>query len=531
MIRSSACFLKRVQLTSLLIIFIFPTCAQVILGEGEVVYNLNSNSSVFSTPDTLNGIKAWEKIGNNKLQVLHNKINPGISNSAYWILIPITNKSSSSKFYMEVDYPQLDYIQLFEIAADSVIQHYETGDRFIFEDRPVLYRNFTFPITIESGQSKTYLLNIDKRLSATRFPLTLYEESAFWNMYNRETIFYGFCFGFLALVTLMSLLIGIRLKLNIFFWYGFYILTFGLRCFAKLGYGYQYITSDFPEFNTHFFPFTTQLAMVFLIMYIQRFFETKQYMPVFNKVMDAILWLFLISSIVWFVFPEFIVAAAPVLISMRYVVLILTIIFAYASAIQHLKVDAFRSKIFLIGYSVFFLGIISQILIEYGAINSSLVPGDMLFVGFFIEVGVLTYAMVYLIFEIINEKSSLIRSNRQLTELVQQFEKKSKEEEQQPFVVLKSKAVVDPARIRYIQSDDHYLEFYLNDKSRPEVDRNKLSAILEILPPQFVQIHRSTIVNLEYVKTIYGNYLLLRDGEELKLSRTYKPHLEERLFR
>ncbi|MEQ8903727.1 7TM diverse intracellular signaling domain-containing protein [Ekhidna sp.] len=502
--------------------------AQVTLEEENNIYNVNAGSTVYATIDTISGKEAWIAIVNNDLPLVANKVNPGIGNSAYWIQIPITNKTEGAKFYLEVDYPQLDYLQLFEIVGDSVIQLFETGDRFVFEDRPVLYRNFTFPITIESGESKTYLLNIDKRLSATRFPLTLYEESAFWNMYNRETIFYGFCFGFLALVTLMSLFIGIRLKLNIFFWYGFYILAFGLRCFAKLGYGYHYITSNYPEFNTHFFPFTTQLAMVFLIMYIQRYFDTKKHLQAFNKVMDGILWLFLISSLIWILFPGFIVALAPALISMRYVLLILTIIFAYTSAINHLKIDAFRSRVFLIGYSVFFLGVISQILIEYGAISSSLVPGDMLFVGFFIEVGVLTYAMVYLIFGIINEKRTLAYSNKKLTSLIQQFEDKSRKEEQ-PFVVLKSKAVVDPSRIRYIQSDDHYLEFYLNDKSRPEVDRNKLSAILKILPPQFVQIHRSTIVNLEYVKTIYGNYLLLRDGEELKLSRTYKPQLEERL--
>ncbi len=502
--------------------------AQVTLNGDDRTYKINPDISVYATPDTISGIEAWKRISNGSLASIPQKVNPGISNSAYWIRISIINNSKESQFYLEVDYPQLDYLQLFKIANDSVVPLYETGDRFVFSDRPIIYRNFTFPISIPPGAEGEYLLNIDKRLSATRFPMTLYEDAAFWDMYNRETIFYGFCFGFLALVTLLSLLIGIRLKLNIFFWYGFYILTFGLRCFAKLGYGYQFITSAYPEFNTHFFPFTTQLSMIFLVMYIQRYFDTKQHMPAFNKVMDAVLWLFLISSLVWVLFPGFIVAVAPVLISMRYVVLVLTIIFAYTSAVNHLSIDAFRSKVFLVGYSVFFLGVISQILIEYGAIRSSLVPGDMLFVGFFIEVGVLTYAMVYLIFGIINEKSSLVSTNKKLTKMVNQMEQESKRDKP-AYVVLKSKAVVDPSRIRFIQSDDHYLEFHLSDKARPEVDRNKLSAVLDILPPQFVQIHRSTIVNLEHVKTIYGSYLLLKDGEELKLSRTYKPNLEERL--
>lgn len=519
---------KGFQLTILFLFSVFHSSGQMTLSEEETIYKLNPACTVFATPDTLSGKTAWRAIEDNRLTAIKDQTNQGIGNSAYWIQIPLINQTNGTDFYLEVDYPQLDYLQLFDIENDSVIKLYETGDRFVFDQRPVKYRNFAFPVILQSGEQKIYLLNIDKRLSASRFPLTLYQESAFWKMYNQETIFYGFCFGFIALVALMSLIVGVRMKMYIFIWYSLYVLTFGLRCFAKLGYGYQYITFNHPEFNTHFFPFTTQLAMFFLVMYIQKYFNSLKHMPVFNRVMDVILLLLLVSSLVWLLFPGFIIIAAPVLISMRYVVLIITIIFAYSSAINHIKIDAFKAKIFLVAYSVFFLGVVSQILIEYGVITSSLVPGDPLFAGFFIEVGVLSYAMIFLILEIIQEKNVLQESNRKLNELVKKLEEKSQEEEQQ-YVILRSKAVVDPGRIRYIQADDHYLEFYLNDKDRPEVDRNKLSAILEILPAQFVQIHRSTIVNLEYVKTIYGNYLLLKNGEELKLSRTFKPELEERL--
>ncbi|MEO9485194.1 MAG: 7TM diverse intracellular signaling domain-containing protein [Ekhidna sp.] len=493
------------------------------------MYHINDYVLVSSTEDTLDGQTAWNKILRGDIELLSESTNPGITNSAFWIQIPIVNNSDVEDFYLEVDYPQLDYLQLYEVSKDSAIHLYETGDRFEFNLRPVQYRNFAFPVSIRRGDSIRLLFNVDKRNSATRFPLTLYSEISFYRMYNQEAIFYGFCFGFLALVVLLSIIVGIRLKMQIFIWYSLYVLTFGLRCFAKLGYGYQFITSDYPELNTHFFPFTTQLAFVFLIMYIQRYFDTKKTMPRFNSVMNYLLGLFFVSSIVWVIFPSFIVSVAPALISMRYAVVVAVIAFAYSSATNYLKIDVLRARAFLVGYSVFFLGVFSQILMEYGAIDSSLIPGDPLFVGFFIEVGVLSYAMMAILVSIIKEKNKLVIVNAQLKNLADKLQHESKEEEESPYVVLKSKAVVDAHRIRYIQSDDHYLEFYLNDKERPEVDRNKLSAVLEILPAQFVQIHRSTIVNLEYVRTIYGNYLLLNNGEELKLSRTYKSKLEERL--
>ena len=519
---------KEIFRLAFLFIVVHSSYAQIQLDGADYPVDINEYVQVFSTEDTIGGQEAWNKITTGQLKKLTERTNPGITNSAFWIHLAVKNELEESSFYLEVDYAQLDYLSLYEIDNDSVVQLYETGDRFVFSHRPVQYRNFVFPVEIGTNSDKVFLLNVDKRNSAARFPMTLYTDADFWKMYNQETIFYGFCFGFLALVVLISAIVGIRLKMSIFIWYSLYVLTFGLRCFAKLGYGYQFITSDYPALNTHLFPFTTQLAMVFLIMYIQRYFDTRQTMPRFHQVMNYILGLFVVSSVLWFVFPSFIIDAAPVLISMRYIVIITIISFAYASAKNYLRIDAFSAKVFIVGYSVFFLGVFSQILMEYGTISRSLVPGDPLFAGFFIEVGVLSYAMVAILVNIIREKNKLAIVNVQLTNLVEKLEKESKEEES-PFVILKSKAVVDPHRIRYIQSDDHYLEFYLNDKDRPEVDRNKLSAILEILPPQFVQIHRSTIVNLEYVKTIYGNYLLLRDGEELRLSRTYKSKLEERL--
>lgn len=508
--------------------FSFHCQAQLELSRDIAVYYLNDEVLVNSTSDTLSGKQAWERIKKEEMEVVAEATNPGITNSAFWIQIPLSNELEETDFYLEVDYAQLDYLQLFHIRNDSAIRLFETGDRFRFDVRPIQYRNFVFPIRIEKGEKKLFLLNVDKRKSAVRFPLKLYPKSSFWKMYNQETIFYGFCFGFLGLVVLLSLIVGIRLKINIFIWYSFYVLTFGLRCFAKLGYGYQFISSDYPELNTHFFPFTTQLALVFLILYIQRYFETAHTMPRFNRVMNAFLGLFVLSTLVWFLFPAFIIDAAPILISMRYAVVVAIIAFAYSSAINYLRIDSFSARIFLVAYSVFFLGVFSQILIEYGAIDQSLVPGDPLFAGFFIEVGVLSYAMIAILMNIIKEKNKLTYTNIQLRNLVERLDKESKEKETS-YVVLKSKAVVDPHRILYIRSDDHYLEIYMNDKDRPEIDRNKLSAILDILPAQFVQIHRSTIVNLEYVKTIYGNYLLLNNGEELKLSRTYKSALEERL--
>jgi len=56
----------------------------------------------------------------------------------------------------------------------------------------------------------------------------------------------------------------------------------------------------------------------------------------------------------------------------------------------------------------------------------------------------------------------------------------------------------------------------------------------QLNPREFVRIHRSTIVNLEYVQEFQllqtGDYLVkLRDGKELKMSRSYRAHFKKAL--
>ena len=53
-------------------------------------------------------------------------------------------------------------------------------------------------------------------------------------------------------------------------------------------------------------------------------------------------------------------------------------------------------------------------------------------------------------------------------------------------------------------------------------------------PEKFIRIHRSTIVNIERIKELHphfnGEYLVvLRDGTELKLSRSRREHVQAAL--
>lgn len=122
------------------------------------------------------------------------------------------------------------------------------------------------------------------------------------------------------------------------------------------------------------------------------------------------------------------------------------------------------------------------------------------------------------------------RSRKKLDDqqaLNQELDKEIKKQKTE-IIELKSKAVLPIEDIVSIKSDGHYLEFYLKNKERPEIDRNRIKQVLEVLPPtKFIQIHKSYIVNIEQIKVKFATKVILQNGTELPVSRTYKTILEK----
>ena len=83
--------------------------------------------------------------------------------------------------------------------------------------------------------------------------------------------------------------------------------------------------------------------------------------------------------------------------------------------------------------------------------------------------------------------------------------------------------------IDWITSAGHYLEIHVGREKH--LIREQLSRLETRLDPQqFARIHRSAIVNLDRVKSLHplfngDHILILKDGQELNLSRTYHEKL------
>jgi two-component system, LytTR family, response regulator len=101
-----------------------------------------------------------------------------------------------------------------------------------------------------------------------------------------------------------------------------------------------------------------------------------------------------------------------------------------------------------------------------------------------------------------------------------------------PRLVIKTgtrRIFLSPEKIEWVEAERDYMRLHVGRDSH--LVRETMQQLEKLLDPQrFIRVHRSTIVNLEFVREMEPQYsgdykITLRDGTELSSSRAYRAHL------
>ena len=134
-------------------------------------------------------------------------------------------------------------------------------------------------------------------------------------------------------------------------------------------------------------------------------------------------------------------------------------------------------------------------------------------------ISILILAILFMLYLKFKKKSSSLQEEK--SETLQKLDE-LKQLVIKNHIVLRDKTKVYIADLVYIKAEDHYLKLFLSD-GKNHLVRGKIKTIKEELPPNFLQCHRSFIVNSNYVKqTNNAKSLILINGEILPISRSFK---------
>jgi len=217
---------------------------------------------------------------------LDSDINFGYSTSAYWLRLSLdVRKALISRSLLEVAFSSLDHVEFYTSSA-SGWRHLSTGDLAPFATRPIVHRNFVFPVVLPAGQQTLYL-RVQSSGTLT-IPLHLWDENAF-DRYNQETyVSLALYFGMLLALMLYNLFLYFSLRERVYLAYVGFIAFLAVGLLSLSGLGNQYLWPAAPAWGNIALPAGFTSAGLFGILFTRYFLDTKNVTPHYDRVLQVL---------------------------------------------------------------------------------------------------------------------------------------------------------------------------------------------------------------------------------------------------
>ncbi|MGY4689992.1 7TM diverse intracellular signaling domain-containing protein [Salibacterium sp. K-3] len=286
--------------------------------------------------------------------------NYGYTDSHYWIRYAVHNTSENPDWVLEIAYPPLDSIALYEKEGEAYRLLEKAGDLQPFHDRARSHRSFAFDLSIPPGSETVYYLKIESQ-GAVQLPMTMWEREAFAKKSQLEYMILGLYYGLAFVMILYNLFLYFSLRFRSYLWYVLFILCLVFTHLTLNGAAYQFIWPESSWWNNRAIVFFMAASQAFALLFAKSFLNVKESMPRLNRLLFvSALSQFMILGLLMFSYTaalNFVILSALLL-----VVVVLT------TAGVRWKHGYRPARWFFIGWVVFLIGAMVSSLADAGVI-------------------------------------------------------------------------------------------------------------------------------------------------------------------
>ena len=213
----------------------------------------------------------------------------GYSTTAtHWLFFALQNPKNApqTRLMLEIEYANLDELELFEVNETGIHTAGPTGDRFLYAQRPYQNNNYVFPVSLRAGQLAGYYLRVKQPHAILSFAMQLWHRPAFVASDRGEYTLWGMYVGIIMIMLVLNLVMLLALRDWIYAWYSLYLHFVTMHIFSDSGLGFQYLWPTVPYLN-EFSPVYLYVwaTMVAQITFMQQFIrQNRQNSRVFRWV-------------------------------------------------------------------------------------------------------------------------------------------------------------------------------------------------------------------------------------------------------
>lgn len=215
-----------------------------------------------------------------------------ITSHTYWVRFTINNQADFDNLMLEVEYPTIDDITLYEPQPDSTYKTTRLGEFTAYKNRPVDHQNYIFPLSIPPGSSRQYYLKV-KAGEQLQLPIYLGSKDEVANKNNYRELIFGLYIGLILAMSFYNLFIYLSTKDKSYLSYVLYNLFVGLTQATLQGYSFRFLYAGSPWMATH----ATVLVPIFngltALVFIQQFLLTKEYYKPGHRLINILIYAYI----------------------------------------------------------------------------------------------------------------------------------------------------------------------------------------------------------------------------------------------
>ena len=291
----------------------------------------------------------------------------GFTSSNYWVRFQLENSTDNSKvYYLETARPITDIAELYQLGSNQN-QPYKSGDGIPFDERQVKHRSTIFKIELPSQSVQQFYLHLKSDGETINLPLTLFDESSFWQTNYKQQLFLGLFYGILCLAGIIYLFFYTSLKEKAFLYYGLYVFSIALMQSTLDGLTFQYVFPQGGFINDRAVLITALLSNFFLLKYCEYFLQVHERLSSFRK---AFIGIYIVLGVLFtmvFISKETLELAYPISNLNGLVSLILILSTVFIMRFKRMSIDAY----FSIGIFFLVIGLLGFVMN-----NLSLLPNN-----------------------------------------------------------------------------------------------------------------------------------------------------------
>jgi signal transduction histidine kinase len=314
--------------------------------------------------------------------------NLGVGKSVFWIRIRIKNTSGDENLLLQLAYPIMDEVVFFhptENDSDFIITR--SGDNFPFHERKYNHQNFIFDIHVPKQETKTFYLKV-RSGEQIILPITIgTQQFVFENNLSKDILF-GIYFGVILAMFLYNLFIYFIVRDRTYLYYVTYVLFISLTQAGLQGYTFKFLWPSSAWFANHSITLFPAIAGIATVGFIRSFLQSRTITPKLDKGLYVIVFIYCLALVANFILNN-------QNLSYNLIDLDASLISLYALIIAIVIASkGYRSaKFFLLGWTVFLVGVIGFVLKNLDVLPDNNFTDYTMSAGTILEVLLFSFAL------------------------------------------------------------------------------------------------------------------------------------------